>query len=140
MADNRFNGAQTHEVGVYSIAEMGSDFAVSEHFTLDEFACGDGSDVVLIHPKLIALLEAIRTHYGSPVFINSAYRSHQHNASIGGAKRSRHLYGFAADIRVVGVYPHEVSVKAEHLDAGGVGRYETFTHVDVYGANRRWSK
>jgi len=27
---------------------------------------------------------------------------------------------------------------AETLGVGGIGRYDTFTHVDVWGWNRRW--
>jgi len=139
MADSRFCNGQFHEVRLFSLREYGRDFRVSKHFTLKEFACADGSDIVLIHPKLPALLESIRLEFGGPLFVNSAYRSHSHNANEGGAERSKHLHGYAADIWVPGVYPSDIAAYAEQEGAGGVGRYETFTHVDVYSANRRWS-
>jgi len=127
------------DVKAYSLMELGRDFSVSTHFTLGEFACNDGSDVVLIHPALPALLEVFRLKFGGPLFINSSYRSHAHNVSVGGSPRSKHLYGMAADIWTPNVYPSKVGDYAEQLGIGGVGRYKTFTHVDIYSADRRWS-
>lgn len=138
MADTRFNSGSVSEVRVYSLAEMGSDLRVGVNFELHEFACNDGSDIVLIHPKLIELLDRIRFEIGAPIYINSAYRSHHHNHMIGGAQRSKHLLGFAADVRSPGLRPSQIAGIAEDLGAGGVGRYDRFTHVDVYGTERRW--
>jgi uncharacterized protein YcbK (DUF882 family) len=140
MAETRFNCGSVSEVGVYSLSEMGPGLRVSEHFTLEEFACSDGSDVVLIHPGLIQLLESIRLEIGGPLYINSAYRSHHHNSIIGGAKTSKHLYGLAADVRSPGIHPNQIAIFAEQLNVGGIGHYENFTHLDVYGVNRRWRK
>lgn len=134
-----FRNASVSDVQVYSLRELGRDYNVSDHFTLGEFACSDGSDIVLIHPALPPLLETMRLKFGGPMFINSAYRTHTHNLSVGGAPTSKHLLGMAVDIWTPNTYPAKVSDYAESLNIGGVGRYKTFTHLDIYSADRRWS-
>lgn len=112
----------------------------SEHFKVYEFASKDGAEPVFINPDLLTLLEKIRAHFGAPVTISSGYRSWSHNNKIGGAKNSQHLYGNAADIQVKGKTPTEVADYAETLlpTSGGIGRYATFTHVDVRTKKSRW--
>ncbi len=115
--------------------------SISPHFTKGEFkcpCCGCGS----ISQELLYALEAVREHFNAPVTINSAFRCKPHNASVGGVGNSRHLYGEAADIVVRGVEPSEVADYCESLvrSHGGVGRYSTFTHIDVRGTKARWGK
>jgi uncharacterized protein YcbK (DUF882 family) len=112
--------------------------AVAPHFRVHEFACSDGTDVLLIHPALPDLLETIRAHFIAPVRISSGFRTHAHNEQIGGAETSRHLWGLAADITVDDVPPDTLADYAETLGVGGLGRYDSFTHVDVWGQSRRW--
>ena len=97
-------------------------------------------DVALrgVHPALIALLERIRAEVGGPVTINSGYRTPAHNAHVGGASSSRHKYGQAADIHVRGMTNAQVYAVAKALNPGGLGKYHSFTHVDIEGVNRRW--
>jgi hypothetical protein len=45
----------------------------------------------------------VRNHYGKGVKINSAYRSPESNAAVGGSKTSDHCKGMAADIEIPGV-------------------------------------
>lgn len=136
-----FNGHKDGSATRYSLREHGPDFRLGENFTLVEFASRDGADEVLVHPALVALLERVREHFGKPVSVNSGYRSPSHNRRIGGARSSRHVMGLAADILVDkgAVKPSAVHKHLETLDPGGLGRYNTFTHVDVQGKNRRWS-
>jgi len=133
-----FCNAKIEEVESFSLSRHGGDMQLSDNFILREFACKDGSDEVKVHPNLVVMLQMIRDHFGAPVSISSAYRTESHNAKIGGAKNSAHKKGMAADIRVKGVKPAEVAEYADYLGAGGIGRYHTFTHVDVWGAMRRW--
>jgi uncharacterized protein YcbK (DUF882 family) len=71
--------------------------------------------------------------------VTSGNRCKEYNASIGGGLNSQHLYGKAADIKVEGVNPQEVADFAEELlDEGGIGRYNSFTHVDVRNRKARW--
>ena len=126
-------------VNVYSKAAEGNR-KVSEHFRVREFACSDGADAVFIDPALVGVLQAIRTHFGAAVTVNSAYRTHAKNKAVGGAARSQHLYGMAADITVRGVSPQRVADFAETLleHTGGIGRYAAFTHIDVRDEKARW--
>ena len=126
-------------VNVYSKAAEGNR-KVSEHFRVREFACSDGADAVFIDPALVGVLQAIRTHFGAAVTVNSAYRTPAKNKAVGGAGRSQHLYGTAADITVRGVSPQRVADFAETLleHTGGIGRYAAFTHIDLRDEKARW--
>jgi hypothetical protein len=57
------------------------------------------------HLKLLCdnILQPVRNHYGKGVKINSAYRSPESNAAVGGSKTSDHCKGMAADIEIPGV-------------------------------------
>lgn len=44
-------------------------------------------------------LNYVRQELGHPIIVNSAYRTEQVNKQVGGAKRSLHMQGRAADIR-----------------------------------------
>ena len=115
--------------------------SVSEHFNAVEFACNHCGE---IHPdgvnkELVALLEKLRGHFGVPVAVNSGYRCPTHNANVGGAKASQHLLGKAADVVVKGVSPNDVYAWADKANPnGGVGKYNTFTHIDVRNGKARW--
>ena len=112
---------------------------LSTNFKVKEFACQDGSDPIFIDSELVSVLQKIRNHFGKPVNITSAYRTPNHNKNVGGTTYSQHLYGKAADIKVQGIAPKDVVEYAETLlDAGGIGIYNTFTHIDVRGIKSRW--
>lgn len=114
---------------------------LSENFSVNEFACKDGSDPIFIAPRLVEILQTIHSNFGQPVMIHSAYRTPLHNAKVGGARKSQHCYGIAADIVVRDVSPSEVAEFAETLlgDSGGIGRYAEFTHIDVREEKARWN-
>ncbi len=46
------------------------------------------------------VLEPLREHAGTPVYINSGYRCRKLNDKVNGSPNSQHLRGEAADIRV----------------------------------------
>lgn len=130
------------EINAYSKAASGGK-QLSAHFKVREFACGDGSDAVLVAPRLVMVLETIRAHFGAPVVIHSAYRTPQHNAKVNGAAHSQHCYGMAADITVRGQAPATVAAFARQImsDWGGVGIYakKGFTHIDVREKRSDWT-
>lgn len=113
---------------------------LSTNFRVREFACTDGSDPIFIDTELVDVLQKIRTHFGKPVTITSAYRTPTRNKAVGGTTYSQHLYGTAADIKVKGVSPKKVAEYAETLlpHKGGIGIYATFIHVDVRATKARW--
>ena len=130
-----------YDVKVYSLKAEGSR-QITDHFRVYEFACSDGSDVVFVSQALADILENIRVHFGKPVHINSGYRTVSYNKTVSGSSStSQHCNGLAADIRVEGVKPSDVAAYAEQLmpSYGGVGRYATFTHVDVRNEKSRWN-
>lgn len=116
-------------------------------FKVRELRCKDGTDTVMVDEALTVVLQCIREHFGKPVTITSGYRTAAHNAAVGGAKSSQHLYGRAVDIRVQGVSVEDVAAYAESLmpDWGGVGRYPVkagraagWVHVDTRADKARW--
>lgn len=128
------------EINAYSKAKDGSK-KLSTHFIVKEFACKDGSDAVLVAPRLVMVLQSIRSHFGAAVTINSGYRTPQYNTKVGGVAHSQHCYGTAADIVVKGQTPEAVAAFARTLmpDWGGVGVYKSFTHIDVREARADWT-
>lgn len=136
---SRFNRHDPEETLPYFAFGEQLSQRLDEHgfFRVSEFACLDGTKVVLIHPALINLLIELRQKFG-PIYINSGFRSGAHNEGEGGKPGSRHLYGMAADITARRASPKEVADYCETLGVGGIGRYSSFTHVDVWGKNRRW--
>lgn len=127
-------------INAYSYAKDGTKF-LSKNFRVREFRCQDGSDVVFIESDLVDILQKIRDHFGKAVTIISAFRTASHNKKVGGTKYSQHLYGKAADIKISGVTPSVVADFVETLmpSTGGIGRYATFTHVDVRKVKSRWN-
>ena len=128
------------EINAYSKAATAGK-QLSAHFRVREFACQDGSDAVLVAPRLVMVLETIRAHFDAPVVIHSGYRTPQYNAKVGGVAHSQHCYGTAADIVVRGKTPAAVAAYARQLmpDWGGVGIYNTFTHIDVRETKADWT-
>ena len=128
------------EINAYSKAKDGGK-KLSGNFKVSEFACKDGSDAVLVAPRLVMVLQTIRDHFGVPVVIHSAYRTPQYNTKVGGVAHSQHCYGTAADISVRGQTPAAVAAYARQLmpDWGGVGIYDTFTHIDVRETKADWN-
>ena len=125
-------------IKVYSKAKDGNK-KLSTNFRVKEFACTDGSDPIFIDTELVTVLQKIRDHFAKPVTITSAYRTPSRNKEVGGTTYSQHLYGKAADIKISGVSPKKVADYAETLlDNGGIGIYNTFTHIDVRSTKSRW--
>lgn len=116
---------------------------ISRHFMSEEFACKCGRpicNVSFVSEILLQLLERVRLHFNAPIRINSGYRCIEHNQMIGGSKNSRHTHGTAADIVVDGVNPLDVHAYLDnnHKNSLGLGKYASFTHVDVREEKARW--
>ena len=134
-------------VKTYSKKTQGN-LSLSANFKVKEFACKDGSDTILIDDKLVSALQKIRTHFGKPVSINSAYRTAAYNIKVGGSSNSQHCKGTAADIHIKGVDPLKVALYVASLpefkSRGGIGYYsrtgltDGFVHVDVRSWSSRW--
>lgn len=117
-----------------------SNLKLSEHFKAREFRCKDGQAEIFVGEELILVLEDVREHFGQPVIVNSGYRTPGYNTLIGGQTWSTHLMGIAADIQVKGVPPKEVYtyLTEKYTKKYGIGKYETFTHIDTRQQKARW--
>ncbi len=107
------------------------DVKLSKNFCVSEFACKDGGSRVLFDMELVVRLQKLRDYFKRPILITSGYRTRSYNASVGGAKDSQHMYGRAADIKVIGVESDKVAAAAVNAGFRGVGVYGKFVHVDV---------
>jgi uncharacterized protein YcbK (DUF882 family) len=100
---------------------------MTEHFKPWEFACPHcGASIV--RPELMLRLERLRTRVNKPIRIVSGYRCPVHNAAVGGARDSQHMYGSAADI------PAGIATQVDARAAGftGIGLKGRWAiHVDV---------
>ena len=130
--------AQSDTVKTYSLKEDGNTY-LAPNFQVKEFACKDGSDQILIDSKLVEILQKIRDHFGAALTITSGYRTVSHNKKVGGASKSYHLYGMAADIKVSGHTPKEVAAYAETIGVKGIGLYSTWVHVDTRTSKYFWN-
>lgn len=127
-------------VNLYSLKAEGSN-PITPHFKPYEFACSDGSDPIFVSPRLVEVLEAIRTHFGAAVTVTSGYRTVSYNRTVSGSSAaSQHCNGLAADIQVAGVSPAAVADYAGQLlpGTGGIGLYGSFVHIDVRPGPSRW--
>jgi len=124
---------------------------LTDNFSKSEFNCKCGCEMpddVLKNIKTLAIqLQVLRERSNEPISINSAYRCKSHNHSIGGVKNSQHVLGKAADIVVNNFTPNEVANMIENMlrneflpsfNIGGLGRYNTFTHIDIRSYMARW--
>lgn len=105
------------------------------HFTPREFRCRCCGRLGAV-PALAALLDWTRRAWGGPVVVNSGFRCAAHNAAVGGAAKSRHLLGLAADVRPLdGALLPAFKALVRSLTAGVEGMevidYPAFVHVAV---------
>lgn len=86
---------------------------LSEHFTLEEMVRSQTATINKItnNPSqaekdwlkylCVNVLEPLRYHMNRPITISSGFRCPRLNALVGGVNASQHMYGQAADIRIL---------------------------------------
>ena len=123
----------------------GKAVQLSTNFKSTEFDChGSGCCAqTKIDDDLVKYVQKIRDHFGKSVNISSGYRCETYNKNIGGATKSRHSKGQAADIYISGVAPAEIAKYAESIGILGIGLYETdkdghFVHIDTRTSKYFW--
>lgn len=118
--------------------KRGDKSKLSANFSVKEFECKCGSCTeTLIDLDHVLKLQQLRQDLGRSITINSAFRCSSHNSKVGGSPNSSHLKGTATDIVIKGMSSDEVADACEKL-FDGIGRYDTFTHVDSRGSKARW--
>jgi uncharacterized protein YcbK (DUF882 family) len=133
------------------VLEVRKDFnmKLTNNFSLEEFECKCGCKMPeFVKKNVIELadnLQVLRDVVGR-LDPTNGYRCKDHNADVGGSVNSQHLKGKAADIKSNDINPEDMAtivddlMKCESFKLGGVGIYNTFTHVDIRGVRARWSK
>ena len=118
---------------------------LSEHFSLGELTASEiaarkglenfPTGVELDNlARLAEKLEEVRKVLGKPIMINSAFRSIEVNAAVGGVKSSQHCLGCAADIRVIGMKPDEIcrAIIASNIQYDQLIReFDSWTHISI---------
>ncbi len=122
---------------------------LTTNFNLSEFQCKCGCKMpAFVEENIKELaenLQVLRDTVGR-LDLTNAYRCKEHNADVGGSTNSQHIKGKAADIKSNTLSPSEIAsitddlMKSEKFKLGGIGIYNTFTHVDIRGYKARWSK
>lgn len=116
------------------------DIELSKNFNLSEFQSKDGADEILLDDELVSILQRVRDNFERPVNITSAYRSPEHNRSVGGEYNSKHTKGLAADFYIDEVDPLQIAQYLESIGIQGIGWYpqDGFVHVDTREQKSYW--
>ena len=118
----------------------GEAVKLSKNFKSTEFDCKGKHccGITKIDSDLVGFLQMIRANFGVAVVINSGYRCKNHNKAVGGASKSKHLEGMAADIKVKGIEPIEVAKYCESIGVKGIGLYDWGCHIDTRTKKGFW--
>ena len=122
---------------------------LNKYFNRSEFACKCGCGFETVDHELLELVSVVRVRFNLPLTINSSCRCLEHNEAVQKeanknyvpySSKSKHMQGIAADIVVKGVNPKDVYkfICEAYPDQYGVGKYNSFTHIDVRRNKARW--
>lgn len=76
-----------------------------KYFQSSEFddPTAPGSGEAMMDYAFVERLDRLRRVWGSPIVVNSGYRTQAHNLAVGGVKDSAHQRGVAADLKMHGL-------------------------------------
>ncbi len=128
------------------------DKGPSPHLSWRELGCRDGTPYPEEWRRSRALVlgrvfERIRLEVGGPIRVNSAYRTREYNARVGGSRYSQHVEGRALDLAVPRkLIPREFLgiildvARSPSSLLRGLGVYPSFIHIDIRPSQRlvRW--
>ncbi len=66
-----------------------------------------GTEKAALTALVANILDPLREAYGKPIVVTSGYRCAKLNRAVGGAPKSQHVAGEAADIRSLSDFPSE---------------------------------
>ena len=117
--------------------KLTANFSLEElsHTDHREFDNTPPADVIENLKRLAMILEQVRSLFnGSPVMVNSAYRSLEVNRAVGSSDGSQHRLGCAADIRIPGQTPDivvQTIIKANIPFDQLIREFDAWTHISV---------
>lgn len=115
---------------------------ISKDFNRSEFACRCGCGFDTVDCETIVVVQKLRDYYNAKIRIDSGCRCEARNRIVGGERASKHMQGRACDVVVIGVHPFDVYAYLDNCypDKYGIGKYNTFTHIDTRTIKARWQK
>ena len=138
VANGRFKAADTTQPDSEETGTEALWWNDIKYFTREEFRCKCGGKYCSGFPEepqeeMVRAIDNVREHFGKAFTPNSGVRCPTHNANVGGASNSRHLYGKAVDFRVPGKTAAQV---LDYLDTlPGLGYYYAIdtdnVHMDI---------
>lgn len=138
---------------------------ISLRLSRHEFACHCGCGFMAVDVELVDVLEDVADHFHLKtmadrcyIHINCGCRCVEHNEKVQKqviknykpySSKSKHVFGMAADFHLTlrfhngiieKVNPGEVNdyLEDKYPYKYGIGRYSTFTHIDVRPEKARW--
>ena len=117
--------------------KLTANFSLEElsHTDHREFDNTPPADVIENLKRLAMILEQVRSLFnGSPVMVNSAYRSLEVNRAVKSSDHSQHRFGCAADIRIPSQTPDMVVqtiIKANIPYDQLIREFDAWTHISV---------
>jgi len=126
----------------------------TENFSWREFYCPLAKSLPLTDLAFhhVSKLQLLSEELGRGLRVNSGYRSPEHNVRVGGATQSMHLE-FASDVTPISPFGNDeervdwldkIASIAEDLGFSGIGRYNSFVHLDcrafIDRPQARWDK
>lgn len=128
---------------------------LTKNLSRHEFACECGCGFDTVDIALPGILQHTADHFAAEDEINvriditGPNRCKSHNAEVGGADNSQHVYARAADFKLFNRYtgeqidPDRVAdfIDEQYPNSLGLGRYTNRTHVDTRtNGPARWDK
>lgn len=125
---------------------------LSPHFTLKELTISqtairknisnipNAKEITALQNLCVNILEPLRTKLGKSISVSSGYRSTLVNAAVGGATKSQHLKGEAADIHVEGLSTQQLFEKIIELDLPFdqlIQEFDSWVHISYKAKNNR---
>ena len=115
---------------------------ISKDFTFEElihtntgyFNAPNESQTINLRIITAAILQPLRSHLNEKVIITSGFRSNEVNTAVNGSAGSFHMYGMAADFKVIS-FQKAVDFIQNYLEFTELGIYQTqkgeirFLHV-----------
>jgi hypothetical protein len=130
-----------------AVGAPGSDTATGADAYVDDGTPRPTSEWIIVQshvnprvlPELWTKLENFAQSLGRPITLNSAYRTPEYNASVGGAKNSMHVQRKAVDVQwgITSVQGRVDMIQRAVDGITGIGCYNGFIHLDI-GAKRHW--
>jgi len=126
---------------------------VAKHFSVEELRCKCTSchsrafEPGFVNEEFLLVLDQLRASVGRPLIVTGQGRCPRHNAEIGGAPDSAHIYqpeiGLklrALDVCFSGLSAAETYLELERCGFHGLGLYHNRVHCDMHGRRiSRWT-